>query len=382
MVVNHKMRITHVITGLNDGGAEAVLYRLVLQDRPARHQVVSLMDEGKYGPLLREAGFSVACLNMPRGRLTLGGLCRLWRLLRAERPDVVQTWMYHGDLIGGVIARLAGVARICWGIRHTTLEPGKSARSTIWIARLNARLSRWVPNAIVCCAEKAREVHEALGYAAHKMVVIPNGYDLQRFRPDAQAREWLRRELGVAEYDCLLGMVGRFDPQKDHANLIAALSQLKQTGASFRCVLVGAGLTQDNAAITAWIVAHGLERHVVLLGQRNDVPVVMNALDVHVLSSAYGEAFPNVLAEAMACGTTCVTTNVGDAALIVGDTGWVVPPSAPAALADAVGAALHERELLPEAWATRQTAARERIMASFSIEIMVNAYSQVWSGRG
>lgn len=371
------MNITHITTGLNDGGAEAVLYRLVCHDGPARHHVISLMDEGKYGPLLREAGARVTCLNMPRGRLTLRGLWRLWRVLRTGRPGVVQTWMYHGDLAGGVIARLAGVPRICWGIHNTTLEPGKSSRSTIWIASINARLSRWVPQAIVCCAERAREVHAALGYAAEKMVVIPNGYDLERFKPDRGARDRLRRDWGVADDLFLIGMVGRFDPQKDHANLISALGELKRAGCQFRCVLVGKDLTQDNAAINAWIAEEDLAHQVLLLGQRNDIPAVMNALDVHVLSSAYGEAFPNVLAEAMACGTPCLSTDVGDAAVIIGDIGWVVPPRNPQALADGMRAALRAREQTT-AWATRQRAVRQRVVDHFSIQKMTSAYQGVW----
>ena len=286
--------------------------------------------------------------------------------------------MYHGDLMGGLMARLAGVPRVCWGIHHTTLERGKSARSTIWIARVNARLSRWVPQTIVCCAEKAREVHSALGYAAEKMVVIPNGYDLERFKPDAAARAQLRHAWGVPDDTFLVGMVGRFDSQKDHANLLAALNGFKRICNGFRCVLVGKDLDQDNATVKSWIAEQGLESHVQLLGQRSDIPAVMNALDVHVLSSAYGEAFPNVLAEAMACGTPCVTTHVGDAALIVDDTGWVVPPRDAQALASALGAALRERGEQPADWAERQCAARERVVALFDIERMAAAYRAVW----
>lgn len=373
------MNVLHITTGLNDGGAEAVLYRLISHDEPSRHHVLSLMDEGKYGPLLREAGARVTCLNMPRRRLTLGGLWHLWCLLRNERPDVVQTWMYHGDLVGGVMARLAGISQVFWGIRHTTLEPGKSARSTIWVARISAWLSHWVPQTIICCADKAREVHAALGYAAEKMVVIPNGYDLDRIKPDAAARERLRREWGVADDNFLIGMVGRFDPQKDHANLITALGEFKRTCDPFRCVLVGKDLTKDNVALNAWIATQGLERHVLLLGQRNDIAAVMNALDVHVLSSAYGEAFPNVLAEAMACGTPCVTTDIGDAARIVGDTGWVISPKDPQALSEAIAHAY--RAWSCSNWESRQLAARQQVRENFSIQRMVSSFRHVWMTR-
>lgn len=372
------MNIFHIITGLADGGAEAVLYRLCTHDAENRHVVVSMMDEGKYGPLLRAAGVAVHCLGMPRGRVTVRGLWRLWRLLRAERPTVVQTWMYHADLVGGVLARLAGVRAVCWGIRNSNLEPGKSRRATIWIARLDARLSRWVPAAIVCCAAQARDVHVRLGYAAEKFVIIPNGYDVGRFRPDAAARARLRAEWGVPDGVPLLGMVARFDPQKDHANLLAACARLQASGADFAAVLVGTGCDAGNAALVQQLAAAGLTQRVRLLGRRDDVPAVMAALDLHVLSSAYGEAFPNVLAEAMACGTPCVTTDVGDAAQIVGETGWVVPPRDAAALAEGIAAALKEWRERPDEWAARRCAARERIVETFGLDRMVQAYRRVW----
>jgi glycosyltransferase involved in cell wall biosynthesis len=178
----------------------------------------------------------------------------------------------------------------------------------------------------------------------------------------------------------LLGMVGRFDPQKDHENLLRALDQLKQAGTLFRCVLVGRGLDATNDQLTAWLEQYGFQDDVLLLGQRSDVPAVMSALDLHVLSSAYGEAFPNVLAEAMACGTPCVTTDVGDAAAIVGDTGWVAPPADTARLAEAIEAALAVRDD-SSVWQARREAARTRVAERFSLEKMVAAYHAVWGGN-
>lgn len=370
------MKVLHIITGLGDGGAEAVLHRLITHDPLDEHHVVSLTGLGKYGPLLRERGAEVTALEMPRGRVTPAGLRGLWRAVRRSRPDVIQTWMYHADLLGGVVGRLAGVP-VVWGIHNTTLEPGLSSRSTILVARLCARLSRWAPRRIVACAQAAVEAHAALGYDGGRMAVIPNGYDLGRFRPDAEARERLRREWDVPGDMPLLGMVARWDPQKDHANLIEALRQLQQRGATFRAVLVGSGVDESNAGLMSALCQAGLAERVRPLGPRPDIPAVMNALDVHVLSSAYGEAFPNVLAEAMACGTPCVTTDVGDAAHIVGSTGWVVPPKDSQALAQALHAALSERSNLG-AWLQRQSACRTRIAANFSIDAMVQHYRAVW----
>jgi len=370
------VKIVHIISGLNDGGAEAVLYRLCSGDKAAQHHVVSLMDEGKYGSLLRIAGVRVSCLNMPQGRVTVRGLWQLWQLLHRIRPQAVQTWMYHADLVGGVIARLAGVKRVFWGIRHSALNSGGAKRSTIWVARLCAYISFWVPSTIICCAQKALEVHRDLGYVASKLQVIPNGYDLTRFRVDEDARVRLHTEWNIG--DCwLIGMVGRFDPLKDHENLLHALAIIKSNGVDFCCVLAGRGLDQNNMQLMAWLVEHDLTSEVKLLGQRTDIPDVMNALDVHVLSSS-SEAFPNVVAEAMACWTPVVTTNVGDAALIVGETGWVVPPKDPEALSDALLQS-HSAMFDKLAWQVRRSAARQRVEDYFSLDRMIENYHLVWN---
>jgi glycosyltransferase involved in cell wall biosynthesis len=376
------MLVTHIITDLNDGGAEAVLYRLCGHDSEGTHVVISLMDEGKYSPLLRRAGVEVHSLGMPRGRLTQKGLSRLWRLLRQLRPEAVQTWMYHANLVGGLMARMAGILNVYWGVRHTALEAGSSKKSTIWVARLCAWLSLCVPRRIVYCAQKAREEHVGLGYDDRKSRVIYNGYDLSQFSADDEGRRRLRKDWDVSEDEVLLGMVGRFDPQKDHPNLFGALAKLKGKGHAVRCALVGKGLDRANASLMGSITGFGLspDRELLLLGQRNDISTVMNALDIHVLSSAYGEAFPNVLAEAMACGTPCITTDVGDAALIVGETGWVVPPRDRKSLAHRILSAIKLSQDQP-GWKIRQMSCRKRIDTEFSIERMVCAYRDVWEGQ-
>lgn len=370
--------ILHIISNLNDGGAEAVLFRLCAHDATHRHQVVSLRDGGKYGPLLEARGIPVTCLHMPRGRVTLLGLQLLWRTLRRTRPDAVQTWMYHADLLGGIAARLAGIRDISWGIHHTMLVAGENPRGTITIAKLCAWLSRRVPRNIVCCAEKARDVHTDLGYDRGRMIVIPNGYDLSVFQPDNAAGVAVRSELGLHPDHAVIGFVARYNPQKDHDNLLKALAILREQGSCPQCLLIGSGVDRSNVELGKRIDDLGLREHVRPLGRRNDMPAVMNALDVHVMPSAFGEAFPNVLSEAMACGTPCVSTDVGDAATIIGETGWIVPPSDPWALAEAIKQALEERETA--GWAIRRQAARARVETNFSIERMVKSYGTVWCG--
>jgi len=371
------MNILHIITGLNDGGAEGVLYRLCVHDRKNSHSIISLMDEGKYGELLKNAGVNVYCLGMKRGGVSMKGLFRLRQLIRAQCPDVVQTWMYHADFLGGIAARFAGVKAIVWGIRHSDFESGKSSRSTIMIAQFSAWLSRFIPRRIAVCAHKAAQVHADLGYEANKMVVISNGYDLSRFEPKHNDGAELRQAWGIQDGTPLIGMVARYNPQKDHATLIHALAFIHQQGFDFRAVCIGTGMDVSNKTVVEQLAQFGLTDRFLLLGARSDIPEVMNALDIHVLSSSFGEAFPNVLAEAMACGTPCVTTNVGDAAFIVGDMGWVVPPRDSRALGMALVEAV-EGWRDRSSWSEKQRMVRERIVEHFSIERMIENYHSVW----
>jgi len=267
---------------------------------------------------------------------------------------------------------------VVWGIRHSTLEVGHTSRSTRAVARLCALLSGWVPLRIVVCAHRAMQVHTHLGYDHGRMVYVPNGYDLQRFTPNPEWCNAFRAELGVTDNRALLGMVGRYEPEKDHANLIHALALIKGQGLRFSCVLVGSGMDAQNGGLNAVIEQHGLVDQVRLMGRRDDVPAIMNALDFHVLSSS-SEGFPNVLAEAMACGTPCVTTDVGDAADIVGDTGWIVPPKDPQKLADAIALAMRENVNNTAAGVQRGQACRDRIQHNFDIQTMVKKYQEVWS---
>ena len=242
--------------------------------------------------------------------------------------------------------------------------------------RLCAWVSGWLPSVIVSCSERAAHVHEKLGYSGGKFVIIPNGYDVSKFSPQPGARSALHKEWVVPHGAPVIGAVARWDPQKDHANLLSALALLAGRGVNFRCMLVGPGLERANVDLWTLIAENRLEDKVALLGSRNDIPAVMSALDLLVLSS-YAEAFPNVVAEAMACGTPCVVTDVGDAALIVGNTGWVSRPRIPPALALSIETALAavqsaQRDAISQA-------CRQRIVETFGLERMASAYRSVWS---
>ena len=372
------MKIMHIITGLNNGGAEAVLYRLVEADvRCNTHFIVSLMDKGFYGDRLKQCGVSVYTLNFSRGSISILGVINLIKILKKVKPDVVHTWMYHADLIGGIAARLVGIRSIVWSIHHANFDRQHNSRVTLSIIKICNWLSAYVPKKIISCSIKATKLHKTIGYSPEKFVQIPNGYNLNKFKPDADSRNVLRSKLGVAQDTFIVGMVARFDAQKNHRNLIYALQKLKCRGIDFICLLVGAEMDESNRELDSWIEEAGIAYQVKRLGLRTDIPAVMNALDLHVLSSL-GEAFPNVLAEAMACGTPCVTTDVGDAALIVGENGWVVKSQNGDALADGIMDAYEGFSNHRAQWKLRQRACRSHITDNFELEKMCEKYRQTW----
>lgn len=319
------IRIVFVITGLSTGGAEAMLLKLLEQLDRKRFtpHVISLTTLGEVGPRISALGIGVEALGMSTSRPDVLSFLRLVRRLRALRPDVVQTWMYHADLIGGLAARCAGVSALAWAIRNTNLSAGLVKRPTLLVVKALARLSRRVPAKILSCSVKAGAAHVAAGYAPDKIEVIPNGFDLARFAPDAGARRSVREEFGLSMDTPLVGMVARFDPQKNHLGFCDAAAAIVRTRPDVHFLLTGAGVDTHNTRLVAALEARGLAAKFRLLGRRDDIPRLMASLDV-LASPSHGEAFPNVLGEAMACGVSCVVTDVGDSAQIVGDYGRVV----------------------------------------------------------
>lgn len=370
-------KVMHVITGLNQGGAEGVLLRLISGTQESyEHSVVSLIGDGVVGPKIRALGVRVITLDMPRGRLTLRGLWRLRQAIAKARPDVIQTWMFHADLVAGLVAKVAGNPPVVWGIRHSDLDDAATKRSTRAVASLASRLSGRIPKSVVWNSQEAMRMHLARGYRPRDARVIPNGFDMSKLQPDQVARDRVRQELSVGPSEVLVGDIAHWSPEKDHENLFKALAILKRRGTSVRCLLAGNGMTEDNEALTTSITRHELDDDVMLLGFRSDVPELLNALDLNVLPSLGGEGFPNAIGEAMACGTPCVVTNVGDAAMIVGDVGWVVPPREPDLLADAID---HALQAIESDGPTLSTKCRSRIAENFGLEAMCSSFIEVWT---
>jgi glycosyltransferase involved in cell wall biosynthesis len=382
MRIRVPMKVVHVITGLNGGGAQYYLLRLLenLSSR-IRSEVISLTNYGAVGPQLAAASVPVTALGMtPR----LTGLARVGSLvlaLRRSKPDLVHTWMYHSDLLGGLCARLAGLDTILWSVHHGNPSLSYDKARTVAIARACAFAARVVPRHIVCASSATRDRHVVLGYPSDKMTVIPGGYDLSRFRPDPAASASVRAELALPIDAPVVGMVARYHRLKGHRDFLDMAATLIRNRPEARFVLAGREVDTGNRQLANDIASLQLDGAVRLIGPRQDIHRVLCAFDV-LVSPSLVEAGPLVVGEAMACGVPCVGTDVGLTRSLIGNTGCITRPGLPAELAMAVGRLLGlpgpEREALGRK-------ARSRIVERFSIQSTARQYESLYdsllSGR-
>jgi len=371
------VKVTHVIVGLGVGGAELMLKRLIESHRfdPIwHHKVITLTDLGEIGKELRAKGVVVEVMNMRSPLDFPATLWRVMRLLRQQQPDIVQTWMYHADLLGGLAARFAGIKNVVWGIRTTDVSAGGS-RATVCVRWLCARLSNRVPHTIVCAAKAACRAHVRLGYRRDRIVVVPNGFDLSLLQATPAQVAALRSECGFAPDTIVVGTLGRFNAVKDPCNFVRAAGILALEYSTVKFLMVGRDFNEKNIDLMNWIKATGCEDRFVLLGQRNDAAVCLAAMDVFCLSSRT-EGFPNVVGEAMAMRKVCVVTDVGDAAYLLGPDGVVVPKQDAVALAEGMSRLVRlsriERECIGEKM-------HARISAEFDISHARERFEQVYT---
>jgi glycosyltransferase involved in cell wall biosynthesis len=367
----------HVISGLRTGGAERALARMVAHHHEVEHLVVSMRDEGTQGPVIRSAGVEVATLDIVTAAELPAAAARLAGLARRRRPALVQGWMYHGNLGATLAAKAAGGVPAIWGVRQGLYDLRREARSTALAIRLSSRLSSH-PAAIVYNSASARVQHEAVGFSVERGVVIPNGFPETLFVPvTSEERGQLRRELRLPLDTLVIGAAARNHPIKGLDLLLAAAAELPREQGDLHVVLCGPGTETLLGDLPA-----SLQSRVIALGERADAARLMRGFDLYCLPSR-SEGFPNVVAEAMAAGVPVVAADVGDAAEIVGDTGWIVPREDAPALARA----LLQAAQAPDR-AERGAAARRRIRDRYSLDRVASAYGALYErfiparGRG
>jgi glycosyltransferase involved in cell wall biosynthesis len=367
----------HLITGLDVGGAELALARLVggLRQLGVQSVVISITRPGLVGDRIRAEGVRVVTLGVRRGAVAPHAILRLRRVLADLEPDVLQTWMYHADLLGTLSAPRRRRPALVWNVRASNVE----MKHYRWLSRATRRACVWFsrrPRVVVANSYAGVAFHEGLGYRPARWIVIPNGIDVAQFRPDPIARGAIRAELGIPPAATVLGLIARADPMKGHDVFLPAAAELLSSLPSLHVLLAGEGVRADAAPFAAWLdrLAPGERERVHLLGLREDMPAINAALDVACSVSRFGEGFPNAIAEAMACGVPVVSTDVGDAAHVVGESGFIVPPD------DAPALAARCRDLLTDRPRRCQLgqAARNRIERQFGYHRVVQAYERLY----
>lgn len=369
------MKILHIITDLFRGGAETMLYKLV-EALPIgsgfEHSIISMTDVNMFD--FDSMGVEVVNLGMRRRAPSLNALRMLRKTVRFVNPDLIQGWMYHGN-IAASFAALHNIP-VVYGIHHSLNRLGEEKILTRILVSMGARLASLQVSRVVFCSETSRIQHEAVGYPAFKSEFIPNGFDCRRFLPVGNAKHNARQMVGIAlpEDSLVAGHVARYHPMKNHVGIIYSFAEVVKLHPQAHLVMIGHDVTPDNLKLQKAINAAGLEGSVHLLGERSDIDRVMPVFDIY-LSGSWGEAFPLVLGEAMSCGVPCIATNVGDSAALVGNTGRIVPPGNEPALSYAI----NEMFAMPaEVRQALGEAARKRVLAEFSLPVVAERYATLY----
>lgn len=372
------MNIVYITTGLSTGGAEVMLHHLLSKIDRSRFSpaVVSLMDRGTWGDRIESLDIPIYTIGLRPGEVpTPATVSCLFHTVRKLQPDLIQGWMYHGNLAGQLVcAAFSHKPPVLWNIQHSIYSTSLEKRMTAWVIRISALLSK-LPHKIIYVSQIAKTQHEALGYYSERGCVIPNAANPLLFAPSAEARLDVRTELDLPAETILVGLICRYHPMKDHANFLQAAALLSKDFPDVHFVLVGTEVDLKNQALYSLVNELELLKKVHLLGERQDISRLTAALDIASSSSAYGEGSPLILGEAMSAGVPCVVTDVGDSAWMVGDTGAIVPPRNPIALADAW------KELISLGSTGREAlgkAARTRAIENFGLDSIVARYEALY----
>jgi len=367
----------HIISGMSQGGAEGVLFRLITKLPQFEHIVVSLSGEGYYTNKYNNIDVASISFDLKNGSMfdRLKSSISLIRYINRSRVTLVQTWMYHADFFGGLIAKISNNVPVVWNVRHSIGRLHKEKKSIRLILKINSFLSSFIPSSIVYCARSIEQQHVNVGYNSSKSSVIQNGYDLERYTINSEFSTKFRKHIKLPHDTFLFGHVGRFHPQKDHSTLFKAFFLVQKQGYNVCLACFGDGVNNKNLQN---IFGGFTPSNIFLMGSQDNMVIPYNAMDCLVSSSSWGEGFPNVVAEAMACGAPCIVTDVGDSSLIVGNNGRVVPASNPYVMANEMCNFVLEKKNSFHVWSKRVSESRRMIQMHFELSNMADSYAKLW----
>ena len=364
-------KVLHIITGLGQGGAERQLSNLV-SECAFESAIFSIMKPGVMANEIHASNVRIYSGDA-RNVASLGWLIKLRKSIKSFNPDLIMGWMYHGNIASFISSFMGFSGPVIWNIRHSLHDLQKERTSTRLAIRAGSYITR-SPSRIIYNSAAAADQHEALGFHSGKRAILANGFDLERFKPDALARKDFREKLDISPDKLLLGVVGRSHPMKNHHGWLQAFRQTIDVNKNMHCIMAGTGVAGPDSLLSKTVKELSLEEHVTLLPQTPNPEKLYPALDLLVMPSSWGEGFPNVVGEAMACGVPALVTNIGDASVIVGDTGFVAGDSTPETLAQQVLSV----SLIGQAkLAVMGQRARERMVRNYGLSIAADAYEKV-----
>jgi glycosyltransferase involved in cell wall biosynthesis len=365
------MRLIHIITSLETGGAQSVLFQLLrqFQNMGVIQTVISLKPNGGLEEQIKGLNIPIhECQFRPFNFLQQRA--NLKKVIIEFKPDIIQSWLYHADFMT-IFLRDKNKTPIFWGIHHTYETQSRIKFSTRMIIKVNSLFSNNVPQKIICCSRSALSSHLKIGFPESKLLFIPNGIDINSFKPDEQARERLRSELNLQPETQIIGYIARLHPQKDHDTFFKAADLLLKQNENIHFVLAGDQVTPFNPKIVRYMHNSQYPSHFHFLGRRSDIPMITAALDLATLTSSGDEAFPLTILEAMSCGIPCVSTNIGDVKETLGNAGIIVPPQNPEMLAAGWKAILDKN---PEERSTIKVIGRNLVVSQYTNEHMAKLY--------
>jgi glycosyltransferase involved in cell wall biosynthesis len=371
------MRILIITTGLGLGGAERALYNLVTSglDKMGEIHVVSLREKSYYGELFESRGFNVTCLNLHKPINLLPGLIKLFFLTRRFKPNLIQGWMYHGNIFSFIASRSSlSKINLVWGVRQSIYSIKKEKFLTRITIRLSVLFSSF-PDSIIYNSIKSKEQHENYGFDSKNGLFIPNGFDMKTWKSSKNTRKAIRSDLEINSNTFVIGYIGRFHKMKNIPMLFKVMNEVLKSNENILFLIAGIKTIKDNQSLFD-LYKKLPPNKVKYLGIRRDIPNIMNCIDLLCLTSSWGEGFPNVIGEAMSSGVPCISSDVGDSAIVIGETGWVIPPDNAQALQSAINLAIGESKDL---YQDRSSAATKRVLDNYQLKTVVQKYIEIYS---
>ncbi len=369
------IKIAHISTGLETGGAEVQLTRLLESlDKNKFEMIVISLDKETYlaDKIRDELKIPVYSLGLKQNPLNIR---KAYSILKEFNPDVIHGTMYEGGVVGTLFNKfLPKKPAVIWTVHepleHYDKEPIRK--------RMQLRLWGLIsdkPDCMMYVSNLNKDQHLAWGFKNRKALVIPNGVETSRCFPNKPKGMEIRESLGILQEAFVIGKVARFHRQKNHIGFLHSAALLHKTHPDVHFMLVGTNVDNNNVELTTLVKELGLEECVHMLGNRQDIPDVVNAFDLATLTS-FGEAFPLTLGEAMVSEVPCVATDVGDNDYIIGDTGLITPVNNDKAMAQAWQKMV---EMDKGDFTKLGKAARQRTLDNFTLEQQVNQHDDLYT---